>query len=157
MVKTEQLIVLIRSHVNNDDEMFRRIALQISAAEAKAGHTQSAASIHEAISSKPTKPVLKLAQVNSELSDLFMVCDKRYRLKDLIVSPEIKEKVDRVIKEYIEQDKLHKYNLENRRKILLYGASGTGKTMTAEILASELNLPFINTIFSSIRLSFADK
>lgn len=143
MVKTEQLIVLIRSHVNNDDEMFRRVALQISAAEAKAGHTQSAASIHEAISAKPTKPVLKLTAINSELPDLFMVCDKRYRLKDLIVSSEIKEKVDRVIKEYIEQDKLHKYNLENRRKILLYGASGTGKTMTAEILASELNLPFI--------------
>ena len=143
MVKTEQLIVLIRSHVNNDDEMFRRVALQISAAEAKAGHTQSAASIHEAISSKPTKPVLKITQVNSELSELFMVCDKQYRLKDLIVSSEIKKKVERIIKEYIEQDKLHKYNLENRRKILLYGASGTGKTMTAEILASELNLPFI--------------
>lgn len=143
MVKTEQLIVLIRSHVNNDDEMFRRVALQISAAEAKAGHTLSAASIHEAISSKPTKPVLKLTQVNNELSELFMACDKHYRLKDLIVSSAIKEKVQRVIKEYIERDKLHKYNLENRRKILLYGASGTGKTMTAEILASELNLPFI--------------
>lgn len=143
MVKTEQLIVLIRSHVNNDDEMFRRVALQISAAEAKAGHTVSAASIHEAISAKPAKPVLKLTQVNSELSELFMVCDKRYRLKDLIVSRDIRDKVDRVIKEYIEQDKLHKYSLENRRKILLYGASGTGKTMTAEILASELNLPFI--------------
>lgn len=143
MVKTEQLIVLIRSHVNNDDEMFRRVALQISAAEAKAGHTQSAASIHEAISSKPSKPILKLTQVNNDLADLFMVCDKHYRLKDLITSSEIKEKVSRVIKEYIEQDKLHKHNLENRRKILLYGASGTGKTMTAEILASELNLPFI--------------
>ena len=143
MVKTEQIVVLIRSHVNNDDEMFRRVALQISAAEAKAGHTQSASAIHEAISSKPTKPVLKLTQVNSELSELFMVCDKRYRLKDLVVSSEIKEKVERVIKEYIEQDKLHKYSLENRRKILLHGASGTGKTMTAEILASELNLPFI--------------
>ena len=143
MVKTEQLIVLIRSHVNNDDEMFRRVALQISASEAKAGHSVAAASIHQAISSKPTKPVLKLAQANSELSELFMVCDKHYRLKDLVVAAEIREKVERVIKEYIEQDKLHKYNLENRRKLLLYGASGTGKTMTAEILASELNLPFI--------------
>jgi len=143
MVKTDQIVTLIRSHVNNDDEQFRRVALQISAAEAKAGHAVAAASIHEAITSKPTRPIMKLTPVNSDLGELFMVCDKRYRLKDLIVSQEIREKVERVIKEYIEQDKLHKYNLENRRKILLYGASGTGKTMTAEILASELNLPFV--------------
>lgn len=143
MVKTDQIVTLIRSHVNNDDEQFRRVALQISAAEAKAGHDVAAASIHEAISSKPTRPIMKLTPINSDFGELFMVCDKRYRLKDLIVSQEIREKVERVIKEYIEQDKLHKYNLENRRKILLYGASGTGKTMTAEILASELNLPFV--------------
>jgi SpoVK/Ycf46/Vps4 family AAA+-type ATPase len=143
MVNTDQIVTLIRSHVNNDDEMFRRVALQISASEAKLGHTKAAAAIHEAISAKPTKPVLKLAPANNDLDDLFMVCDKRYRLKDLIVSIDVRKKVERVIKEYIEQDKLHKYNLENRRKILLYGASGTGKTMTAEILAFELNLPFI--------------
>ena len=143
MVKTDQIVTLIRSHINNDDEMFRRVALQISATEAKSGHTQAAAAIHEAISAKPTKPVLKLTPANSDLDDLFMVCDKRYRLKDLIVSADVKGKVERIIKEYIEQDKLHKYNLENRRKILLYGASGTGKTMTAEILAFELNLPFV--------------
>ena len=143
MATTEQLLVLIRSQVNNDDEMFRRVALQIAAAEAKSGHTVSAANIHEAISSKPVPPVLKMTPVNGDMADLLMVCDKRFRLKDLVVSEEIRMKVERVIKEYIEQDKLHKYNLENRRKILLYGASGTGKTMTAEILASELNLPFI--------------
>ncbi len=143
MATTEQLLILIRSHVNNDDEMFRRVALQISAAEAKSGHNVTASAIHEAISSKPVKPMLKMTPVNGDMAELLMECDKRFRLKDLIVSPEIRTKVERVITEYIEQDKLHKYNLENRRKLLLYGASGTGKTMTAEILASELNLPFI--------------
>lgn len=143
MVKTDQIVTLIRSHVNDDDEMFRRVALQIAAAEAKSGHALAAAVIHEAISAKPTKPVLKLVTAKSDLDDLFMVCDKHNRLKDLIVSGDVREKVERVIKEYIEQDKLHKFNLENRRKILLYGASGTGKTMTAEILAFELNLPFV--------------
>lgn len=143
MIKTDLIISLIRSHVNGDDTQFRRIAMQMSAAEAKAGHSLVASSIHETINSTIRIQPLKFKSLNSEMTDLLMIADKRYSMKDMIVSFDIKNKIDRVLKEYIAQDKLHKYNLENRRKLLLYGVSGTGKTMTAEILAHELNLPFI--------------
>lgn len=143
MIKTDLIISLIRSHVNGDDTQFRRIAMQMSAAEAKAGHSLVASSIHEAINSAIRIQPLKFKSLNAEMTDLLMIADKRYSMKDMVVSFDIKNKIDRVLKEYIAQDKLHKYNLENRRKLLLYGVSGTGKTMTAEILAHELNLPFI--------------
>lgn len=143
MIKTEQIVSLIRSHMNNDDALFRKIALQISASEARAGHSIAAASIHEAATAPVRLNSLKLKAINADVSDLLHLSDKRYLLKDLFVSENIRQKIDRVLKEYLEQDKLHKYNLENRRKLLLYGESGTGKTMTAEILAQELNLPFI--------------
>ena len=132
MIKTDQVVSLIRSHMNNDDALFRKIALQISAAK-----------IHEAATAPVRLNTFRLKTVNSDIADLLLIADKRYLLKDLVVSSNIKQKVDRVLKEYIEQDKLHKYNLQNRRKLLLYGDSGTGKTMTAEILAQELNLPFV--------------
>ena len=45
-------------------------------------------------------------------------------------------------------------NLRNRRGILLYGPSGTGKTMIARILASEANLPFIHTTASEFEEIF---
>ena len=143
MIKTDLIISLIRSHVNGDDTQFKRIAMQMSAVEAKAGHSLVASSIHEAINSSMRIQPLKFKALNAEIADLLMIANKRYSMKDLIVSYEIQSKIDRVLKEYLEQDKLHKYNLENRRKLLLYGISGTGKTMTAEILAQELNLPFI--------------
>jgi SpoVK/Ycf46/Vps4 family AAA+-type ATPase len=143
MIKTDLIISLIRSHVNGDDTQFRRIAMQMSAAEAKAGHSLVASSIHEAINSTIRLQPLKFKSLNEEMTDLLMIADKRFSMKDMVVSFDIKNKIDRVLKEYIAQDKLHKYNLENRRKLLLYGVSGTGKTMTAEILAHELNLPFI--------------
>ena len=143
MIKTDQIVSLIRCHVNNDDAQFRKIALQISASEARDGHSAAAASIHEAATVPVRLNTFKLTAINADMADLLLMADKRYQLKDLVVSDAIRQKVDRVLKEYMEQDKLHKYNLENRRKLLLYGASGTGKTMTAEILAQELNLPFI--------------
>lgn len=143
MIKTEQIVSLIRSHMNNDNAQFVKIALQISASEAKAGHSIAASSIHEAATSSVRLNTFKLKAINADIADLLLMADKRYLLKDLVVSENIKQKIDRILKEYMEQDKLHKYNLENRRKLLLYGASGTGKTMTAEILAQELNLPFI--------------
>ena len=52
-------------------------------------------------------------------------------MTSLVLSQELKEKLDRVIKEYLKKETLSKYGLANRRKLLLYGASGTGKTMTA--------------------------
>lgn len=143
MIKTDQIVSLIRSHMNNDDAQFVKIALQISACEARAGHSTAAAAIHEAATSPVRLNTFRLKAINADMADLLLMADKRYLLKDLVVSEDIIQKINRVLKEYLEQDKLHKYNLENRRKLLLYGASGTGKTMTAEILAQELNLPFI--------------
>lgn len=143
MIKIDQIVSLIRSHMNNDDAQFRKIALQMSAAEARAGHSAAAASIHEAVTASLPLNTFKLNAINADIADLLLIADKRYRLKDLVVSDNIKYKIDRILKEYLEQDKLHKYNLGNRRKLLLYGISGTGKTMTAEILAQELNLPFV--------------
>lgn len=43
--------------------------------------------------------------------------------------------------EYRNRNKLVSYGLTNRRKILIEGNPGTGKTLTASIIASELSLP----------------
>lgn len=143
MIKIDQIVALIQSHVNHDDEQFRTIALQMSADEARSGHSVAATKIHKAVSSVSKSSTFNLRVLNGDIADLFIVGEKRYSLSDMFLPDETKAKVKRIISEYLSQDKLHQYNLDNRRKVLLYGKPGTGKTMTAEVLAKELNLPFI--------------
>ena len=55
------------------------------------------------------------------------------RLTDLIVSDEILERIERILNEFRNRNKLQKYGLMNRRKILIEGRPGTGKTFTNQL------------------------
>ena len=143
MANAEQILSLIRNHLNNDDAQFRKVALQISAVESKNGHVVIARTIQDLLKQKQISlSPLSLNVRNGDVSDLLIQSESSYDLKDMVVHKEIREKLERVIKEYIRRDDLVKHGLANRRKLLFFGASGTGKTMTAGVLAKEFHLPF---------------
>ena len=75
-------------------------------------------------------------------------------LASLVIPATLRVRVDRVIHEHRQQQKLKMYGLIHRRKILLIGPPGTGKTMTARVLAHELRLPLYTIQVDKLVMKF---
>lgn len=149
MATANQLKTLIQSHFDDNSEKFNTVALQIAAHEAKLGHTNLADEIRKLIdNSKTTKPRLK--SFNQDLQGLILEVHPKDKLADLIVSKTTRNRINRIINEFIQRDKLFRNNLENRRKILFSGPPGTGKTMSASIISNELHLPIYVILMDKI-------
>ncbi|MFS1245079.1 AAA family ATPase [Enterococcus lactis] len=139
MATADQIKSLVKSYAEGNDERFKTTVLQIAAYEAKKNHVNFARELKTLIETKrPAKPnVISLNKTNPTLQMTF----PDFQLEDLIVSDEIKERIFRILNEYKNKHKLQQFGLQNRRKILIEGPPGTGKTFTASVIASELSLP----------------
>ncbi|MPM14181.1 ATP-dependent zinc metalloprotease FtsH [bioreactor metagenome] len=80
---------------------------------------------------------------------------QRDQLKhQMILNDEIETKLVCIEKEYAAKERLSKYNLSPKKKILLHGAPGCGKTLAAERLAWNLGLPLLKVRFDSLLSSY---
>jgi SpoVK/Ycf46/Vps4 family AAA+-type ATPase len=148
MATAEQVKTLIKTHFDSDPERFSTIALQIAAHEARQGHGSVANEIRVIVDRAKSKPVR--ITFHRELEDLVLESEPSHRLSELVVSDSLKNRIQRILKEYKQQHKLKKHGLNHRRKLLLTGPPGTGKTMTASIIAAQLSLPFYTILMDKL-------
>jgi len=150
MAAAEQIKSLIKYFGEGDEERFFSSALQIAAVEARKGHTNFAQELKSLIDKAQKNRSLTFAdraktipilQPKRELKDLMDIFHPRIKLKDMVLKQDIRDALDKLVKEQQHWEALQKYNLTPRRKLLLVGPPGCGKSMTAQALAGELGIP----------------
>jgi SpoVK/Ycf46/Vps4 family AAA+-type ATPase len=147
MPSADQVKALIASLTEGDEGHFYSIAMQIAASEARMGHGKLAEEIRALIDKAkarvrlPSKEPIPLARPRGEVAELLSVSYPNVHLKDMVLGARTKKKLERVIREHRAIHLIRSRGLSPRRKLLLIGRPGTGKTLTASALAGELGLP----------------
>lgn len=150
MATAEQLKALLRSHTSGDDELFRSVALQIAAHEATKGNDSLASSLRELVAtakrgqqSTGTPRAVPITRPVGELAGMVQASYPSIRLSEMVLSDPIRGRIEELIHQQHQKDLLRSHGLAPKRKILLVGPPGCGKTMTASVLAKECGLPLL--------------
>jgi SpoVK/Ycf46/Vps4 family AAA+-type ATPase len=155
-MKADILKLLLQSHADGDETSFRKAALQLAAAESTAGHVRVAEEIRAIISKLPATaarkagPVVDIAAPRGELSDLLEGGHRDERLRDIVLRPDTRELVLRIISENRSRGRLERFGVSPRRRLLFHGAPGCGKTLAAAVLAGEMGLPLMTVRFDAL-------
>jgi SpoVK/Ycf46/Vps4 family AAA+-type ATPase len=153
MAKADSILSLIKSHYGNEPERFTTLALQLAAYEARLGHVALANEV-KSIIDKAKVVTQQVKGFSADFQGLMVESHPSSYLADMIASTDIKAKIERIIAEFIQRDKLRRHDLHHRRKILLSGPPGTGKTLTASIIANELRLPLYTILMDKMVTKF---
>lgn len=164
-MKAELYKRLFKAIYTEDILSLKKIANTIINEERKLGHNVLADSLEKiSITEKPKYSLFDSRRNETGLSSLpkskrtnsqLVSYIPREQLKHHMILPmSVEKRLLSIEQEYSARDRLKKYNLLPKRKILLYGPPGCGKTLSAERIAWNLGLPLLKVRFDSLLSSY---
>lgn len=147
MSNTKQILAMIKSRAEGDDEAFFSIALQVAASEARQGRKQTAEEMRAEIDkarahgSRGASIPIQFAHPRGSVEGLLEMRQPRFKLKDVVLNERLLDRFTDILRQQRKRDWLREHGKIPTRRILFVGPPGSGKTMTAEAVAGELNLP----------------
>lgn len=158
MTTAKQIIGMIRSHAVGDNDRFLSIAEEIANEALRTGKNRVAEDIHNLVANVRANPrensaalrPTPLAKPRGELANLVKVTYPETRLADLVLDPDLRRKIERIVREQREAEALEAHGLAPRKRFLFSGPPGTGKTMTAAAIAGELSMPLFTILLDGV-------
>ena len=135
MATAEQIKALVKSHTEGDDARFYSVAMQVAAAEAKQGHTDFATELRLLIDKAREKQALPLpggttismAAPRGELAELLAAFYPETRLSDMILTPELNLRLQRILDEQRQIAMLKGHDLHPRQRSCLWERQAVGR------------------------------
>lgn len=151
---------LIKTGAEGDVDAFRQISEKVIKEEREKQHHLLANDLEKILYGRKSFTESANRLVLSKLPEdkerglpLLQVKEPLRRLDDIVLSDENRSLLDEIITEYHRVETLKTYGLYPADRLLFCGPPGCGKTLAAEVMASELTLPLaivrIDTVVSS--------
>ncbi len=165
MTINELIKQLFIAFSKKDEDGFYKLAEELIDLEKRKKHNILAKELKEALYNnggtfksqnnrkfRTNKPIPRDNDTGFPLIDI-----KKYDYLDweqLILSEKIKYDLEQIVQGFRNQEVLATYNLRPKSKILFCGLPGTGKTYSAQMLSSIMNLPMVYVNFDAIISSY---
>lgn len=160
MASSKHLRQIFQFAKTGNEEAFKKVAEEIIQEEREKQHHLLANDLEEILYGKVSK-VLPFQILKEEIPldkeknlPLLTVSTASKSLNDIVLSEQNLSVIERILLESRKAEVLKSYGLKPIDKILFYGLPGCGKTVTAEAIAFELELPFVVIRLDSIVSSF---
>lgn len=162
---------LILAHTKDDESAFLDAARAIVSEERRKQHhvladdLESVLSANEAADmSSSTTQMKSLSLLEARFGDLpkdhergaalVEIIEPNRSLDDLVLTPDTRQSLDRILTENRHADLLYSHGLRPANKIIFCGPPGCGKTVAAEAIAQGLYLPLVLVRFDAVVSSY---